>query len=263
MSRLVRAEIRKLLSVRLTYGMLALALALTALFATLEGSRAGTPGGGVAAITTASGLRAVTTVTGFSMLVAAALGAISATGEFRQGTATTTYQATPERWRVLLAKASVAAGAGAVSGLLAGALATGIGLAFAAGEGGPLALGAATMAGHVAGAICGAAALAALGVGLGTLVRSQLAAVVGVFVWAIVIESLLGGLFTSLRPYLPYTAATTMAGVKLGGAAFGPAHDATGVAGPLPFLVALALLAALALAVSLLAARTTLRRDIA
>jgi hypothetical protein len=111
--------------------------------------------------------------------------------------------------------------------------------------------------------MCGAAGLAALGVGLGTLLRSQLATVVGIFVWAIVIESVLGGLFTSLRAYLPYTAATTLAGVKLGGAAFGPAHGESGVAGPLPFLVALVLLATLVLLASLLATSTTLRRDIA
>jgi ABC-2 type transport system permease protein len=262
-NRLVRAELRKLLTVRLTAALLAAALGLTALFATLEGSRAGSPGGGVAAIGTAAGLRTVTTVTGFAMLVAAALGAIVAAGEFRQGTASLTYMATPARGRVLLAKALVAIGAGAVFGLLAGGLALGIGLAFAAAKGAPVALSAATLARHLAGAICGAAALAALGVGLGTLVRSQLAAVIGIFVSAIVIESVLGGLFTSLRPFLPYTAATTLAGVRLGGAAFGPAHGESGVAGPLPFVVALALLAAAAALVSLLAARTTLRRDVA
>jgi ABC-2 type transport system permease protein len=263
MSRLLRAELTKLLTVRLTYGLLAVALGLTTLFATLEGSRAGSSGSGVAAITTASGLQAVTTVTGFAMLVAAALGAIVAAGEFRQATAALTYQATPNRGRVLAAKAIVAIVAGAVFGLLAGTLACGIGLAFAAGKSAPLALGATTMLRHVAGAMCGAAALAALGVGLGTLVRSQLAAVIGIFVWAIVIESVLGGLFTSLRPYLPYTAATTLAGVKLGGAAFGPARSESGVAGPLPFPAALVLLAAIALLVSLLAVGTTLRRDVA
>ncbi|HEX4306122.1 MAG TPA: hypothetical protein VHZ54_08810 [Solirubrobacterales bacterium] len=262
MIRLVDAELRKLLTVRLTYGMVALALGLTALFATLEGSRAGSAGSGVAPLDTAAGLRAATTVTGFAMLVAAALGAIVAAGEFRQATAWLTYSTTPGRARVLVAKTIVAVLAGAVIGLLAGALATGVGITFAASEG-PLALGAGTTIRDIGGAICGAAALAALGLGIGTLVRSQFAAVIGIFVWAIVIESALGGFFTSLRPFLPYTAATTLAGVRLGGAAFGPAHGESGAAGPLPFLGALALLFALATAVSLIASRTTLRRDIA
>jgi hypothetical protein len=83
-----------------------------------------------------------------------------------------------------------------------------------------------------------------------------------VFVWALVVESLIGGLFTTIRPYLPYTAATTLAGIKLGGAAFGPAHGLAGVAGPLPFAAAVAVVAAIVVAVAAIAARTTLTRDI-
>jgi len=93
-------------------------------------------------------------------------------------------------------------------------------------------------------------------------VRSQLATVIGIFVWSIVIESPIGGLFTSIRPYLPYTAATTLAGVKLGNAAFGPAYGEAGTAGPLPFFVAIVLLAAIATAIAALVARTTLEHDI-
>jgi hypothetical protein len=76
-----------------------------------------------------------------------------------------------------------------------------------------------------------------------------------------VIESLLGGLFTSIRPYLPYTAATTLAGVKLGGAAFGPAHGLSG-GSPLPFAAAAGLIAAVAVVISAVAAWTTVQRDI-
>ena len=262
MTRLIHTELFKLLTIRLTYALLATAAALTAFFATLEASRAGTAGTGVSPISTASGLSTVTTVTGFAMLFAAVLGAIVASGEFRHASATLTYQATPRRERVLLAKVIVSAAAGAIFGLVAGVIATGVGLAFASGDGTPVALSTAMLLRHIAGAICGAAALGALGAGLGSLVRSQLATVIGIFVWGIVIESVIGGLFTSVRPYLPYTAATTLAGVKLGNAAFGPAHGEAGAAAPLPFIATLALLAALAVAVSALAARTTVARDI-
>jgi ABC-2 type transport system permease protein len=263
MTRLIHAEMLKLTTIRLAYGLLATAAALTALFAALEGSRAGSAGSGVAPISTASGLSTVTTVTGFAMLFAAVLGAIVASGEFRHSTATLTYQAAPRREQVLVAKVIISAGAGLLFGLIAGVTATGVGLAFASGDGRHLALGTTTLIRHIAGAMCGAAALGALGVGLGSLLRSQLATVIGIFVWAIVIESLIGGLFTSTRPYLPYTAATTLAGVKLSNAAFGPAHGEAVAAAPLPFIGALALLAALAGAVLVLAARTTVKRDIA
>jgi len=86
-------------------------------------------------------------------------------------------------------------------------------------------------------------------------------AVIGVFVWAIIIESLIGGLFTPVRPYLPYTAGTTLAGTSLGAAGFGPAHAISGGA-PLPFASAAALLAGLAVALAVVAARTAVHRDI-
>jgi ABC-2 type transport system permease protein len=263
MIRLTRTELLKLRTIRMTYGLLTTAAVLTGLFAALEASRAGNAGTGVAPISSASGLSTVTTVTGFAMLFAAVLGAIVASGEFRHASATLTYQATPHRGRVLVAKVVFSALTGGFFGLVGGVIATAVGLAFASAERGHIALGTATLLGHIAGAVCGAAALGALGAGLGSLVRSQLAVVIGIFVWAIVIESLVGGLFTSIRPFLPYTAATTLAGAKLGNAAFGPAHGQAGTAGPLPFFAAAALLAALAAAVSVLAARTTVEADIA
>jgi ABC-type transport system involved in multi-copper enzyme maturation permease subunit len=262
MTRLIRTELLKLSTVRVTWGLLAGAAALSALFASLEAYRAGNGSSGVAAITTASGLLTVTTVTGFGMLLAAVLGLISATGEFRHGSATLSYLATPQRGRVLAAKAVAAACFGAGFGLVAAVMAVGVGLGFAAGHDGPLALGAGALAGHAAGAMLGGALLGALGVAVGSLVRSQLAAVIGIFVWAVVLESLIGGLFTAVRPYLPYTAATTLAGAPLGAAAFGPARTVSGGGGPLPFVAAAALIAAVAGAVALVAARTTVARDV-
>ncbi len=261
MSRLVRTELLKLATMRLTYGLLAVAAALTALFSLLENNQAGTSGTGVPPISTADGLRTVTTVTGFAMLIAAVLGSIIANGEFRHSTATLTYLTVPRRARVLIAKTAAAVSAGSVFGLVAGIIATGVGLIFVAAHGDPVALSTGTLVGHVAGAIVGAALLAALGVSVGSLVRSQLATVIGIFVWAIIIESVIGGLYTSVRPYLPYTAATTLAGAKLGNAAFGPAHGLNG-GEALPFAAATALIAAIAAAAAFVASRTTLRRDI-
>jgi ABC-2 type transport system permease protein len=261
MNRLIRTELLKLRTMRLTYGLLAVSAALSLLFSLLEGSRADRSGTGVPSISTAAGLGTVTTVTGFAMLFAAVLGAIVATGEFRHATATLTSLATPRRARVLVAKAIAAAGVGSLFGLVAGIIATGVGLTLVAARGDRVALSAGTLAGHVGGAVVGAAVLAALGAGLGSLVRSQLATIIGIFVWAIVIESIGGGLYTSVRPYLPYTAATTLAGTRPGSVAFGPAHDVAD-GGPLPFIAGLALLAAIAAIISLAAARTTVRRDI-
>jgi ABC-2 type transport system permease protein len=285
MTRLVRIELLKLRTVRLPAGLLATAAGLTALFACADASQAGRHGGSVASLGTAAGLRSVTTVTGWAMLLAVVLGVTVATGEFRHATATLTYLAAPARGRVLAAKAVAAACAGALFGLVAAVIATGAGLGFAAARGdhgahgARFALGAGTLAAHAAGAVLGAALLAALGVGLGSLVRSQLAGIIGVFVWALIVESLVGGIFTSARPYLPYTAATTLAGVQLGVGPGGfrvvarthaivchphclPAA-ATPAPGPLPFAAAAALLAGVVIVAAVLARLTTVRRDVA
>ncbi|HEY3843655.1 MAG TPA: hypothetical protein VGL48_10440 [Acidimicrobiales bacterium] len=182
-------------------------------------------------------------------------------GEFRHSSATLTYLATPNRARVLAAKAVAAALAGAIIGVMAGIVSTGIGLIFVAGKGDHVSLGAAALVGHVAGAGLGAALLAALGVGIGSLIRSQLAGVIGVFVWCMVIESVVGETVTSIRPYLPYPAASTLGGAKLGAAAFGPGYSESGQL-PLEFLAAAFLVADIAAALSILATRITVRHDI-
>jgi ABC-2 type transport system permease protein len=265
-TRLVLVELLKLRTVRLPAGLLATAAGLTAVFATVEASQAGRASSGIGSLATPPGQSAVTTVTGWSLLLAAVLGVTISSGEFRHGTATLTYLAAPGRVRVLCAKAVAAACAGALFGLAAAVIATGAGLAFAAARGYREVLGAGALASHAAGAVLGAALLAALGAGLGSLVRSQLAGIVGVFVWGLVIESVLGGVFPSIHPYLPYTAATTLAGVKLGAGAGGfrvavKTHNAL-VPVPLPFAAAAALVAGVALAICAAAACTTVRRDV-
>jgi ABC-2 type transport system permease protein len=260
MTTLIRAELLKLRTTRLTFGLLATGVTLTALFSILEALRAGTKA--VAPLSTASGLNSVLAGGVWALLFAAVLGVTAASGEFRHATATATYLATPRRNRVLMAKGIAAACAGAVFGFCGWLIATGVGLGFVAADGYHSQLSDATMARYAAGHILAGALLAAIGVGLGSLIRSQLAAVIGVFVWAIVVESVVGGLYNAVQPYLPYTAATTLSGSVLGGAAFGPAHGAVSSASPLPFAAAAALLAAVAVAVSAVAARTTVGRDI-
>ena len=69
-----------------------------------------------------------------------------------------------------------------------------------------------------------------------------------------------GGVFDALGPWLPFTAATTLAGARLGGGGFGYAGTSTAM--PLPFVAAATLLLGVIALVSILAARTTVRADI-
>jgi ABC-2 type transport system permease protein len=260
MKTLIGVELLKLRTTRLSYGLLATAAGLTAVFAVIEAARAGS-GNGIGPLSTASGLNAVITAGVWALVLATVLGVTVSSGEFRHSTATLTYLATPRRGRVLAAKAVAGACAGAVFGLAGYLIALGTGLIFLAARGDQVAVGDGTLARYGAGHILATALLAAIGVGVGSLIRSQLAGVIGVFAWTIVIESLLGGLFTGVRPYLPYTAASTLSGTPLGGSAFGPAHNLAG-GSPLPFAAATALLAALTIATCAVAARTTVGRDV-
>jgi ABC-2 type transport system permease protein len=262
MSRLVRVELLKLRTIRTTYGLLAAAALLTALLAGAEASKAGTQLG------SSSTLSSVVTVTGWAMLFAAVMGAIAAAGEFRHSTATLTYLAGPRRSRVLTAKAIAAALVGAIFGLIGTAIATGIGLVSTASAGQPITLSAPTFLRDDVGTVLGAALLAPLGVAVGTLMRSQVAAIFSVLIWALVLEPVIGGLYISAPPYLPYSAATTLAGADLVSGASGvhvsvqhsPAAATTPT--PLPFGAVVALLATLTIATSILAARSRLRADI-
>lgn len=258
MRRLIRVELLKLHTIRATYGLAVTGAMITGLFASLEATRAGRR---VAPIWTAQGLQTVSTATGVAMILAAVLGVLLASGEYRHTSATLTYLATPRRARVLTAKALAAALAGFAYGILAAVVATGTALVFIAAHHYHVTLGAGTLIAHVAGAGLGGALLAALGVAVGSLVRAQVPAVVGLLVWCLVVESILGGTVTVLRPYLPYTVATTLGGTKLGAGAFGPGYSVT-TQQALPLLLAGALLAALACALAWVAARTTLRHDI-
>jgi ABC-type transport system involved in multi-copper enzyme maturation permease subunit len=259
MTRLIRVELFKLRTTRLTYGLFAAAAGLSVLFSILEASRSGTKA--VAPLSTAAGLNSVITGGVLALLFAAVLGVTISSGEFRHATATATYLATPKRGRVLAAKGVAGAVGGAIFGFAGWLIATAVGLGFVAADGYHVQIGDATMARYAVGHILAGALLAVIGVGIGSLIRSQLAGIIGVFVWAVVIESIVGGLFNSVQPYLPYTAATTLAGSAVGGAAFGPAHGASS-ASALPFAAAAALLAAVAVVISAIADRTTVGRDI-
>lgn len=255
---MISIELLKLRTMRTTYGVIGIAVLLTALDAVLRGSRAGV--NKRPPLDMATGLTQQLTITGFGLLMAGVLGVIVSSGEFRHATATYTYLAVPHRGRVLVAKAVVAGLAGLVLGAVTAGVATGVALAFVAGHGYPVVLGAGTIARYAVGTTVGAALLSVVGVGVGFLVRSQLATVLGVLVWSFFVEAIVGGLFNWIGPYLPFTAATTLGGSPLGGGGFGFAG--TSSASPLPFAAALALVAGIAVAVNAVAARTTVRADI-
>jgi len=252
----IRTELLKLGTTRFTAGLLAAAAAWTALVASIESSRSGASGM-VPSLASAAGERDVLTSTGFALIVAMVFGAMVTSGEFRHRTATDTYLDEPDRARVLMAKTVVAALGGAMFGLVGTAITTVVGLGFAASKDDHVTLAASTIARYSAGAVLGAALLAAIGAGLGALIRGQVASIIAVFAWGFGVEQIVGGLLSSAAPYLPFMAAATMAGAGSGGMPPLP----KGLS-PLPFAGVAALLVGVVVMFGLVAAQTSLRRDV-
>ena len=126
-------------------------------------------------------------------LFAALLGALSITSEVRHGTIRPTFLVTPRRGRIVAAKIWASTLIGAGFGLVAGALAAGVGTAALRARGIDVQLDGGDYALLLAGGTAAAALWAAIGVGLGAVIRNQVPAVVGICAWLLFVEGLLVG----------------------------------------------------------------------
>lgn len=210
MTRLVRAELAKLRTVRLFYGVAAAMAAFGALTVVANVTSAGQQGNPPLSGSDLPALvgAPATLVSGAAML----LGILGMAGEFRHRTITQTFLATPDRGRVVGAKLAAYALAGIVVAALALAVTTAVAVPWLSAKG----LSVSVLDGEVGRALAGtllAAGLCGLvGVGVGALVRNQVAALVGVLVWVVVVEGLLLNLLNApeLGKWLPSAAAAAL-----------------------------------------------------
>lgn len=185
------------------------------------------------------------------VLFAALLGALSVTSEIRHGTIRPTFLVTPRRARVVAAKVSIGIMLGAAFGLVAGAVGAVAGAAAFNARGIDLRLDGWDYGLLVAGAVVAAALWAAIGVGIGALVRSQVPTLVGICAWLLLVEGLLAdatGYLGDVGRFLPGSAAAGLSGQ-------GPDTLLAPGAG-------LALLLGYAIALPLAGAYAMLRRDV-
>jgi ABC-2 type transport system permease protein len=150
--------------------------------------------------------------TGIGSLFAALLGALSITGEIRHGTIRPTFLATPTRARVIAAKAATSALGGLALGLLAETLAAVVTSAGLAVRGVHVALSTGDFAQLLAGGAVAAALWAAIGTGVGAIVRNQVGTVVGLCVWLLLIETTLIQNVPSVAKVAPGASAGALAG---------------------------------------------------
>jgi ABC-2 type transport system permease protein len=249
MIRLVRAEFTKLATTRLIYGLgatMAAFAVLTVVANTLD--RQGAPPLSAYSLPMLVA-GPVTLLSGAALL----LGILGMTGEFRHQTVTQTFLVTPDRGRVVAAKLVAYPLAGIALTLVTLAITAAVATGWLAAKGITPSLpeSVAYALGHVLlGAVLAAGLCGLVGVGLAALVRNQVAALVGVAVWVLVVEGLLMSLLqapSSLAKWLP--SAATAALTNPGG-------------GQLSRLAGTLLLTAYALALAVAGTRLVVRRDI-
>jgi ABC-2 type transport system permease protein len=181
-------------------------------------------------------------------LFAGLVGALSITGEIRHGTIRPTFLVTPRRGRVIAAKVVASALVGIVFGLVAVGVAVGVGSAALAARGVPIMLDSGDYTLMPAGGIAAAALWAPLGLGLGALLRNQVATLVAIFLWLFFIENLLIDFVPGAAKFAPGAAAAAITGLD-------PDRLLTPALGAL-------LLAVYAAAAAAAGSMATLRRDV-
>lgn len=149
-------------------------------------------------------------------LLAALLGAMSITGEIRHGTIRPTLLVAPRRVRVITAKVWASMLGGAGFGLAAGALAIATSTAALGARGITIRLHLGDYLLPLLGGAAAAALWAAIGVGVGAIVRNQVATLIGLSAWLLFVENLLLGDLTNINVgrFLPGAAASAIAGQK-------------------------------------------------
>ncbi len=182
MTRLIGAEIFKLRTTRTFYGLVIGAIALVLLIVVLATATSGK--GDV-------NLRDAIGISGFAQVFALLLGIIAVTSEFRHGTVTPSLLVVPDRVKLMLAKLGASMAAGLALGLVATGLAALIGALILDARGVAHGITGSDVTKMVIGGTIAAALYAALGVGVGALVRNQVGAIVGSLVYLFVLENLL------------------------------------------------------------------------
>ncbi|HEY6031365.1 MAG TPA: ABC transporter permease subunit [Gaiellaceae bacterium] len=192
------AELRKMRSTRTNLGLLAGMVALVLLTVLLNGLI-----GKEAELADLTNQFTVLSAGTSAALFAALIGVMAITSEFRHGTIRPTFVVTPHRSRVLAAKVIASVLMGLLFGIAAIGISFGLGYAILSGRGIPFELATGDVLWLVLGTPVLTAAWAALGVGFGALVRNQVLAVIGLVVWALVVDNLLRGLVPAVGGYTP------------------------------------------------------------
>ena len=242
---LVAAEWLKLRTIRLLYAGIPAAVILSC--AAVAGEIFSGHAVGPSGLATSEGVRRVFAVTGAGAILIMVVGVVIAAGEYRHGTAGDTFLTTPRRERVVVAKLVVGAGVGLGGGLLIAGSAIAVARVAYAIKGVTFPMSSSDVWLTLLGAVVYSTLFAALGVGLGAMVRNQTLAVAGSLAWFAAIEHTMVNLVPDLGRWFP--------------AAAGQAIVRTPIDGLLSPLAGVALLVVYVAAAAVAGARLAATRD--
>jgi hypothetical protein len=240
MTRLLRAEIRKLWTVWSTYVLFGIVVVIDLGFGFAVAFAPGGRHGGTAGIVphgSTQWFANVFSVLDNSRLLALVLGVLIITGEYRHKTVTPTFLAEPRRGRVVAAKLGIGFGGGVALGVLT--MATGLLVGFVlvgvkvhscltpAGvqqgmsqvlcraQHGVYYVAATHDMWHdwsriAPGVVLGTGLFAIYGLGLGALLKNQVVAIVVGLGFTLVVETIVGAIWPTIGEYLPGQAATAL-----------------------------------------------------
>lgn len=211
MTAQLRSELRKMRTTRTNLGLL-LGLIALVLFGVLAGGLAGSESD----LALPENQRGVVGNGGYAAAFAAMIGVMAMTSEFRHGTIRATFVFTPARVRVVAAKVAASLLVGAGFGALGSGLALAVGVAVIRGRGYDLLIDGGDVRRLVLGTIVMSALWAALGVGLGAVIRNQVLAIVGLFAWVFVVEVIVFQFLPGVGRYAPGVAGTAITGETVG-----------------------------------------------
>jgi len=199
----IRAELTKIRSARLVYGLAGGSVALVLLqiwaISVALGRVAGE--GRVRARFVGLTTGRFVELGANALLFALALGIITMAGEFRHRTADQTYLVTPSRAQVLLAKVVTVFGVSVAIAALTEAVLFALGLPVLAAKGVHLTFDARGWL-NLAGALFFIGGCGVLGVAVGAIIRHQVGALIGALAWVIVAEQLVININRSIGKFL-------------------------------------------------------------
>jgi len=240
MTRLLKAEVRKLWTIWSTYVVFGIVVLIDVAFGFLIAFAPGGRRGGRAGIVPRGSSQwfvNVFSVLDNSRLLALVLGAVIITGEYRHKTVTPTFLAEPRRERVVAAKLGVGFASGAVMGVIT--MLTGLAVGYVlvalsvhsclspAGVAQGMSQ-ASCSAQHglyyfanvhdmlhdwwriAPGVVLGTGLFAIYGLGLGALLKNQIVAIVVGLIFTLVVEGIVGAVWPTIGEYLPGQAATAL-----------------------------------------------------